>query len=116
MPQEVGGSMEVLPEELNAMLYKPKASEWPSTGLEEECDRILRGLEQIMELSIAEPFIAPVDLNSYPMYAYVVEYPVDLTIIKARLQNRFYRYMKMFCCRGGIFLKCNIKCCYSLGE
>jgi hypothetical protein len=27
----------------------------------------------------------------YPSYAYVVEYPMDLSTIKARLENRFYR-------------------------
>ena len=35
--------------------------------------------------------MAPVDLNLYPSYAYVVEYPIDLSTIKARLENRFYR-------------------------
>lgn len=44
-----------------------------------------------MSLAIAEPFVAPVDLNLYPSYAYVVEYPMDLSTIKARLENRFYR-------------------------
>lgn len=44
-----------------------------------------------MSLAIAEPFAAPVDLNLYPSYAYVVEYPIDLSTIKARLDNRFYR-------------------------
>lgn len=37
---------------------------------------------QVMELAIAEPFVAPVDLNVYPTYAYVVEYPIDLSTIK----------------------------------
>jgi len=44
-----------------------------------------------MSLAIAEPFVAPVDLNFYPTYAYIVEYPIDLSTIKARLENRFYR-------------------------
>ena len=44
-----------------------------------------------MDLAIAEPFAAPVDLNIYPSYVFVVEYPVDLSTIKARLENRFYR-------------------------
>lgn len=58
---------------------------------EEACRRILHGLEQVMTLSIAEPFLAPVDLNIYPAYAYVIEYPIDLSTIKARFENRFYR-------------------------
>jgi bromodomain and WD repeat domain-containing protein 1/3 len=37
-----------------------------------------------MSLAIAEPFIAPVDLNRYPSYALIVEYPIDLSTIKVR--------------------------------
>lgn len=37
---------------------------------------------KVMELAIAEPFVAPVDLNVYPTYAYTVEYPIDLSTIK----------------------------------
>lgn len=44
-----------------------------------------------MGLSIAEPFLVPVDLSRYPSYALIVEYPVDLSTIKARLENNFYR-------------------------
>uniref|UniRef100_T1J4N0 Bromo domain-containing protein n=1 Tax=Strigamia maritima TaxID=126957 RepID=T1J4N0_STRMM len=91
LPNEPGGSAAVLPEELQALLYTPCSFEWPDSGPEEECVRIIHGLEQIMELSIAEPFLAPVDLNAYPAYAMVVEYPIDLSTIKARLENRFYR-------------------------
>ena len=44
-----------------------------------------------MELAIAEPFLVPVDLNSFPVYAMVIAYPVDLSTIKGRLENRYYR-------------------------
>lgn len=44
-----------------------------------------------MELAIAEPFLVPVDINVYPTYALVVEYPIDLSTIKARFENNFYR-------------------------
>jgi bromodomain and WD repeat domain-containing protein 1/3 len=44
-----------------------------------------------MRLGIAEPFLTPVDLGAWPDYAYVIEYPIDLSTIKARLDNRFYR-------------------------
>lgn len=44
-----------------------------------------------MGLSIAENFIAPVDLDVYPTYAMAVEYMVDLSTIRERLVNRFYR-------------------------
>ncbi|XP_046404459.1 bromodomain and WD repeat-containing protein 3-like isoform X2 [Ischnura elegans] len=108
MPEEVGGAVPVLPEELASMLYKPSNGEWGDMESgsnaddddefdrgedqrEAECNRILEGLTQVMALSVAEPFVAPVDLNRYPTYAMVVEYPVDLSTIKARLENRFYR-------------------------
>ena len=44
-----------------------------------------------MKLYIAEPFVLPVDLNLHPSYASIVEYPMDLSTIKSRLDNRFYR-------------------------
>ncbi|XP_076307639.1 PH-interacting protein-like [Tachypleus tridentatus] len=84
-------NMNVAEKEQISARYSPKPSEWPKCGQEEECNRLARGLEQIMELAIAEPFIVPVDLNLYPDYALVVEYPVDLSTIKARLENHFYR-------------------------
>lgn len=92
MPAEVGGSVPVLPAEIQATLYQCKEEDWPPDGdRDEECQRILAGMEQVMTLSAAEPFAAPVDLNQYPSYAVIVEYPIDLTTIKARLENRFYR-------------------------
>ncbi|XP_035213977.1 PH-interacting protein-like isoform X2 [Stegodyphus dumicola] len=91
LPNEEGGSVEITPEERIAMMYVPDPHEWSSYGRDQDCDRIVRGLTRIMELSIAEPFVAPVDLNLYPTYAIVVEYPMDLGTIRARAQNRFYR-------------------------
>lgn len=91
IPEEEGGSVEITPEERQAMMYVPEPNEWSKFGREHDCDRIARGLTRIMELSIAEPFVSPVDLNLYPSYAIVVEYPVDLGTIKARVQNRYYR-------------------------
>ncbi|KDR09153.1 hypothetical protein L798_01269, partial [Zootermopsis nevadensis] len=91
LPREVGGAVPVLPEELQATLYRPISQEWPQGGRDATCTRILRGLDQIMSLAIAEPFIAPVDLNHYPSYAFVVEYPIDLSTIKGRFENHFYR-------------------------
>ncbi|ESP01057.1 hypothetical protein LOTGIDRAFT_140025, partial [Lottia gigantea] len=81
----------VLPEEMKALLYTPKANEWPPEGRDVECDRIVHGLELLMEHRIAEYFSAPVDLSAFPSYAIVIEYPIDLSTIKARLENRFYR-------------------------
>ena len=72
-------------------MYTPNQGEWPPCGRDLECDRIIRGMETIMEHSVAEPFLTPVDLNVFPIYAIIIEYPMDLTTIKSRLENRFYR-------------------------
>ena len=72
-------------------MYRPQAAEWPSGGRELACVRIARGFERIMELSISESFLAPVDLNAFPFYAMVIEYLIDLSTIKARLENYYYR-------------------------
>lgn len=91
LPSDIGGAISVLPEELRATLYQPKTEEWPRGDREASCRRIINGLEQVMGLAIADPFLAPVDLNIYPGYAFVVEYPIDLSTIKARFENHFYR-------------------------
>ncbi|XP_065082304.1 PH-interacting protein [Ochlerotatus camptorhynchus] len=91
LPVEVGGAVPVLPEELRATLYQPKPEEWPRGDRDASCRRIIAGLEQVMGLAIADLFLAPVDLNIYPEYAFVVEYPIDLNTIKARFENHFYR-------------------------
>lgn len=91
MPNEVGGVVHVQAEELQSMLYQPVGDEWPRGDRDGTCRRIVAGLEEVMGLAIADPFLVPVDLNIYPSYAFVVEYPIDLTTIKARFENHFYR-------------------------
>ncbi|CAG4957295.1 unnamed protein product [Parnassius apollo] len=46
-----------------------------------------RHVTQLMSLAVAEPFVAPVDLQLYPSYALVVAYPVDLSTVRARFEN-----------------------------
>jgi len=93
LPAENGGSVDVLQEEIQASLYKSTDPEsWPPSGDRDvECQKFLERIEQVMALSVAEPFSAPVDLNHYPSYALLIAYPIDLTTIKTRLENRFYR-------------------------
>ncbi|XP_068220556.1 bromodomain and WD repeat-containing protein 3 isoform X2 [Palaemon carinicauda] len=88
---ERGGSLAVKQDELEDLLYTPCDEEWAGRNPDLECDRISYGLSKIMSLAIAEPFLVPVDLNDYPMYALIIDYPMDLTTIKSRLDNRFYR-------------------------
>ena len=90
-PSVLGGGVHVTSQELQSLLYVPKSSDWPDEGRDQECDRLARGWEEIMQHSIAEPFLTPVDLNVFPSYSWTVEYPIDLSTMKRRLENRFYR-------------------------
>lgn len=74
--------MPVLPEEIEASLYQPSEEEWPNGGRQASTQRILHGLEQVMGLSVAEDFLTPVDITQYPLYAFTIEYPIDLSLIK----------------------------------
>ena len=93
-PSILGGGVHVTHQELKSQLYVPKPSDWPDCGRDQECERLAHGWEQIMQHSIAEPFLTPVDLNVFPSYSWTVEYPIDLSTMKRRLDNRFYRYSK----------------------
>uniref|UniRef100_A0A8C9MUP6 PH-interacting protein n=1 Tax=Serinus canaria TaxID=9135 RepID=A0A8C9MUP6_SERCA len=90
-PEELGTSVPLTDDERRTLLYKPLDGEWGSRTRDEECDRIIAGINQLMTLDIASPFVAPVDLQAYPMYCTVVAYPTDLSTIKQRLESRFYR-------------------------
>ncbi|PIK36390.1 putative bromodomain and WD repeat-containing protein 3, partial [Apostichopus japonicus] len=90
-PWKVGAGNPVTPAEIQQLQYKPQVGEWGECDQGEECDRILKCLDQVMSLRIAEMFNAPVDLSTYPDYAMTVPYPTDLTTIRNRLMLRFYR-------------------------
>jgi len=76
-------------------LYEVNARDWPTNGhIDVQCDKISGLLSDVMSLGIAEAFLTPVDLNVYPDYAYQIEYPIDLSTIKARLDSRFYRRLE----------------------
>ena len=59
---------------------------------EGEGERILRGLDVISRLDEAAMFLEPVDLDEISDYCTRVPFPTDLSTIRARLQNKFYRY------------------------
>ncbi|XP_064413289.1 bromodomain and WD repeat-containing protein 3 isoform X2 [Latimeria chalumnae] len=90
-PEEVGASVPVTPDEVDDLLYKPQEGEWAGKTRDEECERIISGIDQLLSLEIASQFAAPVDLRTYPVYCMVVSYPTDLSSIRMRLVNRFYR-------------------------
>ncbi|XP_056421900.1 PH-interacting protein isoform X1 [Hyla sarda] len=90
-PEELGTSVPLRESEFRSLLYRSLDGEWGSRSRDEECERIIGGITQLMTLDIAAAFVAPVDLQAYPMYCTVVAYPTDLSTITQRLENRFYR-------------------------
>ncbi|XP_075718167.1 PH-interacting protein isoform X3 [Rhinoderma darwinii] len=90
-PEELGTGVPLTETEVASLLYRPLDGEWGNRSRNEECERIIAGINQLMTLDIAAAFVAPVDLQAYPMYSTVVAYPTDLSTIKQRLENRFYR-------------------------
>ena len=66
--------------------------------LEEEGEglRILRGLEVVAGLDEAAMFLEPVDLEEVVDYYTRVPFPTDLSTIRTRLQNKFYRYVQVY--------------------
>ncbi|XP_071819247.1 uncharacterized protein [Apostichopus japonicus] len=91
LSKPIGAGNSLKPAELKELQYKPQGWEWGECDQGEECDRILKCLNQVMSLRIAQMFNAPVDLSTYPDYAMIVPYPTDLTTIRNRLRCRFYR-------------------------
>ncbi|CAH0552741.1 unnamed protein product [Brassicogethes aeneus] len=91
MPTNENEALPVMQEELDAILYKHVPEDWSNNDQDEVCKYILDGLTKVMQLAIAEPFLVPVDLSIYPTYAMIIEYPIDLSTIKARFENNFYR-------------------------
>ncbi|KAJ8409680.1 hypothetical protein AAFF_G00217390 [Aldrovandia affinis] len=79
-PDELGLSVPLSEEEHRELLYAPLEGEWGSRTRHAECERIIAGIDQLATLA-------------YPTYCTVVAYLTDLSTIKERLKNRFYRRM-----------------------
>ncbi|XP_032401579.1 bromodomain and WD repeat-containing protein 3-like isoform X2 [Xiphophorus hellerii] len=90
-PDTDGGGIPATAEEMKELMYKPVPGEWGERSRDEECERIIAGIEQLITLEIAAPFSGPVDLIQYPTYCTVIAYPTDLGTVRLRLINRFYR-------------------------
>ncbi|TNM85061.1 hypothetical protein fugu_009239 [Takifugu bimaculatus] len=91
LPEQVGDGVEVAEEEMKALLYRPQEGEWGAHTRDEECERVIYGIDQLFTLEVAKAFASPVNLQDYPLYCTVVAYPTDLSTIRKRLENRFYR-------------------------
>ncbi|KAG8591030.1 hypothetical protein GDO81_007020 [Engystomops pustulosus] len=90
-PEEPGTSISITEEERDTLLYYPQQGEWGKGNQDTECERIICGIDQLLNIDIAGPFAAPVDLSVYPSYGMMIAYPTDLSTIRMRLVNRFYR-------------------------
>ncbi|XP_046732894.1 bromodomain and WD repeat-containing protein 3 isoform X3 [Silurus meridionalis] len=90
-PEAEGGCVPVTDEERAEFLYKPQEDEWGGRSREEECARIIAGIDHLITIDIAAPFSGPVDLSQYPTYCTVIAYPTDLGSIRMRLKHNFYR-------------------------
>uniref|UniRef100_A0A7N6A021 Bromo domain-containing protein n=1 Tax=Anabas testudineus TaxID=64144 RepID=A0A7N6A021_ANATE len=86
-----GGGIAVTADEMKELMYKPLLGEWGERSRDEECERIVAGIDQLITVEIAAPFSGPVDLLQYPTYCTVIAYPTDLGTIRLRLVHRFYR-------------------------
>ncbi|KAM6932903.1 LOW QUALITY PROTEIN: bromodomain and WD repeat-containing protein 3 [Xenentodon cancila] len=90
-PEMEGGGVPVTADEMKELMYKPLPGEWGERSRDEECERIVAGINQLITVEISAPFSGPVDLVQYPTYCTVIAYPTDLDTIRLRLINRFYR-------------------------
>ncbi|CAL1586002.1 unnamed protein product [Knipowitschia caucasica] len=90
-PDELGLSVPLTEEEHRELLYVPVEGEWGCRARADECDRIIKAIDQLCTLDVAAPFAFPVDLQAYPTYCTLVAYVTDLSTIRQRLVNRFYR-------------------------
>lgn len=50
LPEQVGAGVEVAEEELKALLYKPQEGEWGAHTRDEECERVICGIDQLFTL------------------------------------------------------------------
>ncbi|XP_028656036.2 bromodomain and WD repeat-containing protein 3 isoform X1 [Erpetoichthys calabaricus] len=91
LPDQIGNSVPVSSSEQSELMYKPQEGEWGIKSRDEECERIINGINQLLTFQFALPFAAPVDFATYPDYFLVVAYPTDVTTIRTRLVHRFYR-------------------------
>uniref|UniRef100_A0A673KRE5 Bromo domain-containing protein n=1 Tax=Sinocyclocheilus rhinocerous TaxID=307959 RepID=A0A673KRE5_9TELE len=91
LPDDEGGSVPVTEDELQSLLYTPQEGEWGLQTRDDECERVITAIDQLLTLDVAKAFSCPVDLREYPLYCTVVAYLTDLGTIRTRLVHRFYR-------------------------
>lgn len=50
LPEHVGDGVEVSEDELKALLYRPQEGEWGAFTRDEECERVICGIDQLLTL------------------------------------------------------------------
>lgn len=53
LPEQVGEGVDVAEEELKALLYRPQEGEWGAHTRDEDCERVLHGIDQLLTLGKA---------------------------------------------------------------
>ncbi|CAF4292860.1 unnamed protein product, partial [Adineta steineri] len=62
--------------------YQPTPDEWPGDDVDDERERLLKGIDTLIQMDVAKQFREPVQLAWYPV---VIAYPIDLGTIRERL-------------------------------
>ncbi len=57
LPDQVGDGVEVAEEELKALLYKPQEGEWGAHTRDEDCERVICGIDQLLTLGKLSLFV-----------------------------------------------------------
>lgn len=50
LPEQVGDGVEVAEEEIKALLYRPQEGEWGAHTRDEDCERVIHGIDQLLTL------------------------------------------------------------------
>ncbi|OAF68678.1 Bromodomain and WD repeat-containing protein 1 [Intoshia linei] len=62
-------------------------------GGESYKNSLVRMIDSVITMPIAQDFVNPVDISIYPLYAINVPYMMDLTKIRERILNGYYRQL-----------------------
>lgn len=89
LPPNKNQSIDVTDEDRHRF-YESSQDEWPSCGKAEECQRIIKGLEQVIQLKEYKQLIQILNRQNVA-YMEVIAYPIDLDIVCERTRNLFYR-------------------------
>uniref|UniRef100_A0AC35TW21 WD_REPEATS_REGION domain-containing protein n=1 Tax=Rhabditophanes sp. KR3021 TaxID=114890 RepID=A0AC35TW21_9BILA len=67
------------------------SQDWGEKDMDVVLDRVKAAIMLMMRSEEIEIFNDPVDFNLYPDYLDIVPYPIDLSVIVKRIENKFYR-------------------------